>query len=130
MPPESPRSNRAYPTAKPARPRLAVVPVDAAIEEEIEEPWLTREGLKGWASSLALHALLLLCLAFWYFAPKVNLPKTFDTRLAVAGRGDEEGLRNTGGLKTTLTIPEVPAPTPAMADPVLASLKPLEIQPL
>jgi len=131
MPPESPRSNRAYPTAKPARPRLdVVVPVDAAIEEEIEEPWLTREGLKGWASSLALHALLLLCLAFWYFAPKVNLPKTFDTRLAGSERGVEEGLTNTGGLNTTLTIPEVPTPTPALADPVLASLKPLEIQPL
>src|SRR4051794_29393163 len=121
MPSESPRVTKAsYPTAKPARPRSeVVVPVEAVDEGAIEEPWFTREGLKGWATSLALHALLLLSLAFWYFAPKVTLPRTFDTSLAGSERGVEEGLSSTGGLNTTLTIPDAPAPTPALADPVL-----------
>src|SRR3954447_11311248 len=84
MPSEYPRVVKAsYPTAKPAPPRSEViVPVTPVAEEEVEAPWFTRESLKGWASSLALHALLLLVLAFWYFAPKVVSPKVFDGRLA------------------------------------------------
>jgi hypothetical protein len=130
MPPESPAAKPFYPTAKPARPRPEVIAPVAAVAEEVEGPWLTQEMLKGWASSLVLHALLLLVLAFWYLAPKVSRPRTFDTRLAGSERGVEEGLTNTGGLNTPLTIPEVSVPVPELPDPVLAALKPLEIQPL
>jgi hypothetical protein len=132
MPSESPRVGaRTYPTARPARPEADLAfPINPVAEEEVEEPWLTRHGLNGWATSLILHALLLLCLAFWYFAPKVNLARTFDTRLAGSERGVEDGLTNTGGLNTTLTMPEAPTPSPALADPVPNMLKPLEVQAL
>ena len=133
MPSESPRvSKPKFPTARPALPRIDVaIPVEPAEDVvEGETPWLTRESIRGWASSLTLHALLLLCLAFWYFAPKVNLPKTFDTRLAGSERGVEDGLTSLGGLNTTLTMPEAPAPTSGLSDPVIASLKPLDVQPL
>src|SRR4051794_8320441 len=102
---ESPRvAKPSYPTARPVT--KVVVPVIPVVDEEVEAPWLTREMIKGWASSVVLHALLLLCLGFWYFAPKVNKSGTFDTRLAGSERGVEEGLSNTGGLNTALTIPE------------------------
>src|SRR5438445_39134 len=107
MPSELPRVVKpSYPTAKPppkARPGL-VLPVNAVPEDEVDPPWFTQEMLKGWASSLIMHAILLLILAFWYFAPKVNAPKVFDGRLAGSERGVEDGLMTSGGLNTTLTL--------------------------
>ena len=84
----------------------------------------------GLALSLVLHSLLLLGLAFWYFAPKVNQSAKFDSRLAGSERGVEDGLESLGGLNTTLTMPEVPTPSPDIPDPVLSSIKPLEIEPV
>jgi hypothetical protein len=86
--------------------------------------------IKGWASSLALHAVLLLVLAFCYVATKVNPARTISGRLAGSERGVEDGLTNLGGLNTELTMPEAPTLTPAFPDPVLTSIKPLEITPV
>jgi hypothetical protein len=108
-----------------------IVPrVEAASEEEVDGRWFTPEELKGWGSSLVLHALLLLCLAFWYFAPKISRAPKFDGRLAGSERGVEDGLTNLGGLNTALTIPEAPTPSNQFPDPMLTTIKPLEIQPL
>src|SRR4051794_7334937 len=132
MPSESPRvvkSKHRLPPAAVPRDQVAV-PIDAAADEAPEVPWLTREGLRGWVSSVALHALFLLCLAFWYFAPKVYPPRVIDGRLAGSERGVEDGLNSTGGLNTTLTIPEASMPEPGLADPVMTLLKPIEVQSL
>ena len=43
--------------------------------------------MKSWAGSVALHAMLLVILAFWYFAPALNGPVTFDSRLAGSPNG-------------------------------------------
>jgi hypothetical protein len=126
---ELPRATKtSYPTARPPGPPgpAAIAPVATPAEEESPGPWLTREMLRGWTSSLALHAALLLILAFWYFAPKVNPPRSFDTRLAGSERGVDEGLTSEGGLNTAFTMPEAP-PEPSIPDPVLSSIKPLDL---
>jgi hypothetical protein len=132
MPSELPKAAVAnYPVAKPARvkaPDEVIAPVSTVAEEDVEVPWLTSEIIKGWASSLALHIAFLLLLACLYFAPKVNPPRTLSGRLAGSERGVEEGLSNLGGLNTALTIPEAPAPSPALPDPLMASIKPIDIQ--
>jgi hypothetical protein len=130
MPADPPRLlRRTHPTAKPARVAsetfAAVVPVP---EDEAEPHWLTPESIKGWTSSFVLHGLLLLCLALWYLAPRVNLTRKFDGRLAGSERGVEDGLTSLGGLNTELTIPEAPVPSRDIPDPVLTSIKPLEIE--
>jgi len=111
------------PVAKPAR--LASSIVTATDLEEGESPYFTAESVKGWASSLALHAVFLLVLAFWYFGPRSTAPRPLNARLAGSERGVDEGLTLTGGLNTTLTLP--PAPTPEPADPVPAAIAPLDI---
>jgi hypothetical protein len=132
MPAEPPRLLRTtYPTARPApvaSATAAMAPVVAVGDDEVDERWLTPENIKGWASSLVLHAVLLLCLAFWYFAPRVNLAPRFDSRLAGSERGVEDGLTNMGGLNTEFTIPEAPVPSRDIPDPVLTSIKPLDIE--
>ncbi|SIO64790.1 hypothetical protein SAMN05444166_7414 [Singulisphaera sp. GP187] len=121
---ESPKVARVVaPVAKPARPVPLVVAT--AEDEDVEAPFFTAEALKGWASSLALHAVFLLVLACWYFSPSVNAPRALNARLAGSERGVEEGLTLTGGLNTSITLPA--DPTPAPADPVPASLSPLDI---
>jgi hypothetical protein len=129
---QQPRSaGETYPIARPAIPGSAVLGgVTPVAEEESESPWLTPEMIKGWASSVVLHAILLLCLACTYFAAKATGPKTIEGRLAGSERGVEGGLTNLGGLNTALTMPEAPTASPAFPDPVLASIRPLEIQPV
>jgi len=131
MPSESPRvskSKPSYPTARPARPRSEIIaPVIPVVDKEVEAPWMTPEMLKGWASSLIVHAVLLIGLACLYFAPKANLPRAFDTRLAGSERGVEEGFTLTGGLNTELAMPEEPITSIALADPLMAPLKPLDL---
>lgn len=112
-----------HPVAKPAKPAGPLV--ETVEEEEFEAPFFTVETLKGWASSLVLHAILLLGLAFWYFAPKMNQQRPLNTRLAGSEMGVEDGISNTGGLNSELTLP--PAPTPSAPDPVLSALKPLDV---
>jgi len=132
MPAEEPRVLRkSDPAARPARGvSEGIVPVvPVAEEEEFEEPWLTPGMIRGLILSLVLHALLLLCLAFWYFAPKISQAARFDSRLAGSERGVEDGLESLGGLNTALTTPEAPTPSNDMPDPMLSSIKPLEIEP-
>src|SRR4051794_7421956 len=88
--------------------------------------WLTPEAVKGWASSLTLHGTLLLVMALWYLAPRVNLARTIDTRLMGSEMGVEEGLPAPGGLNPPIEL--APAPEPAAAAPT-AALPPLEIAP-
>jgi hypothetical protein len=130
-PPKVLRTN--YPTARPAKGRVSaevIAPVVEVAEEESEQPWFTPESIKGWASSLAVHAVLLIGLGFWWLAPRGNMPLRFDSRLAGSERGVEDGLTNHGGLNTALTIPEAPEPSRALPDPVLSSIKPFELEPL
>jgi hypothetical protein len=125
MPTESRKlATAAIPVARPAS--AAVVPgiVAPPDPQEGESPLLTPESIKGWVSSVALHALLLVCLAFWYFAPRINRQRPLNARLAGSERGVEDGLTATGGLNTTLTMPA--APELDLADPV-AMLAPLEL---
>jgi hypothetical protein len=121
---ESPKVARVdAPVAKPAK--LAPVIVATTDGKDVAAPYFTEESVKGWASSLAIHAVFLLCLAFWYFGPKVNAQRPLNARLAGSERGVEDGLTLTGGLNTTLTLPAEPEPTPP--DPVPASLSPLDL---
>ncbi len=113
------------PVAKPANFESWV----AAPEEEnaTEESYFSPENLKGWGTSLAIHALLLLVLAFWYFGPKFNSARPLSTRLAGSEMGVEDGLTITGGLNTELALPPTPVSTP---EPVPSALKPLDVTPL
>ena len=124
MPAESPKTTlRVIPIAmRPVPPSLPGIV--APLEAEVPAPLFSLTTLKGLASSLVLHALLLLGLAGWYFAPKTKPPRTFDTRLAGSERGVEDGLTNTGGLNNTLTMPEPQAVPPP--DPVPSSIKPFD----
>jgi len=129
MPFDPPKAARtSYPVAKPARPRPEILaPVVASEQEDLEPPWMTAEMLRGWASSLVLHAFLLIGLGCWYFAPKVNPPRMFDTRLAGSERGVEEGWADKGGLNGDLLRAEAPEPSFTLADPIMAPLKPLDL---
>ena len=57
---------------------------------------------------MTLHAVLLVVLACWYFAPRSNGPITFDSRLAGSPKGVPEGEMLTGGLNTPLPMPAAP----------------------
>jgi hypothetical protein len=70
-----------------------------------EDRWFTPESVKGWISSLALHGVLLLVLALWYFGPPPSPFREIDGRLAGSENGVEEGLNLRGGLNTELTMP-------------------------
>jgi hypothetical protein len=110
----------AIPVARPAPPR---VKVEGAPEEPAEPAiLLTPAGIKGWAISGALHALLLVVLAFWVFSPPKKGPPQIDTRLAGSEFGVPEGMNTLGGLDTPITIPDPPAPT-ASPDKAFTSLK-------
>ena len=74
------------------------------------------------AGSIAFHALILLILGLWHFAPKPSQVKTFDTRLAGSEFGAEEGMTNLGGLDTPIAMPDV-APTPPSAEATFSRLK-------
>jgi hypothetical protein len=112
-------------TVAPPRPGPTVGVVAEDEPDEVEVPFWTAETLKGWGSSIALHAILLIIVACWYFPPRPNKPREFSTRLAGSEMGVEDGLTATGGLNSTLTIAEAPAP--ATPDPVLAAVQPLEV---
>lgn len=116
-------ANDVIPVARPANPDLAVV---ATADEEIpEEPWLTRVIMRGWASSITVHSLLLLGMALWYFTPKSTAPRAFDTRLAGSDMGVEEGLSARGGLNTPIELAAAPTPAP---EPMPSTLQPLSLE--
>lgn len=121
MPPKPPQEPReAIPVAGPATPDLPVLSGD---EEEAVEPWYTPEKLKGWATSLSLHGVIIVAMGLWVFSPKLASPRRFDTRLAGADMGVEEGLSATGGLNTPLDLT-------ASEDPPLAPLTAVPLKPL
>jgi hypothetical protein len=73
MPAESARGGKlTVPIARlPQPPPVPPVPAVAADEaEKFETSWLSVATIEGWVSSVVLHAILLLILAFWYFAPR------------------------------------------------------------
>ncbi len=92
------------PVAGPPGPR-AIATVPEIEIPPLELPWWTPEAIKGWAGSVSLHAVLLLILGFWYFAPRTDGPIAFDSRLAGSPRGVPEGETLTGGLNTPLPMP-------------------------
>lgn len=126
---ESPKAARAVTLiAKPANPPKATPPLVTASpvdEDGAPKPFLTKEDVKGWTSSLAIHAVFLLILAFWYFAPKADAPRPIHSRLMGSEMGVDEGLTETGGLNTELTIE--PAPVPTAPDPLPAVIKPIDL---
>lgn len=111
------------PTAtKPGRP--AVKPqLNPPPEEEIEEEVLPPSALKGWATSVVLHAVFLLIMALWFFSPSRNPPKVIDTTLAGSEFGDDLGDQFKGGLgmDTPLNMPQADL-APLEAVPTITSL--------
>jgi hypothetical protein len=93
----------------PPAPRLAVFSPPETSLPPLEWKWWTPEAKKGWAWSFAMHSVLLLILAFWFFSPQVRGPVAFDSRLAGSERGVPEGEMLMGGLNT---------PLPMAADPM------------
>lgn len=100
------------PVAKPANPVPQYTAPPAEPEEESAPSILTPEGLKGLGSSVALHAVLLLIMALWWFAPKARPTATLDTRLAGSDMGVEDGLTLLGGLNSEVAMPEGVQATP------------------
>jgi hypothetical protein len=127
--PSQPRAIRTagvapVPVARPPdRPQVAEMPVDP--EPLLEWDWWTPEAIKGWAGSVALHVLLLMVLAFWYFSPPLHRIVTFDSRLAGSPSGVPEGEIFTGGLNTPSPVPVAPLADNALAadSPSLAQLE-------
>jgi hypothetical protein len=125
MPAESRKKTlRVIPVAK--RPEPPTPPgIVAPPEEEAPAPLLSIATLKSMASSLVLHAFLLIGLACWYFAPTTRPPRAFDSRLAGSERGVEDGLTNTGGLNRMIAMPEPEAAPPP--DPVMSSIRRVDV---
>jgi len=92
-------------------------------EEAVEEEMLPPSALKGWATSVALHAVFLLIMALWFFSPSHNPPKIIDTTLAGSEFGDDSGDRFDGGLgmDTPLNMPQAEL-APLEAVPTITSL--------
>ena len=90
----------------PPRPTISAIPTTE--EMSIIVPWWTPESIKGWAGSVSLHALFLLILGFWYFAPSNRGPIAFDSRLAGSPNGVPDGDTLSGGLNTPLPMPLAP----------------------
>jgi len=93
--------------------------------EDVPPPLFSVATLQSLASSVVLHALVLIVLACWYFAPKAKPARVFDTRLAGSEMGVEDGLTTTGGLNSEFTMPAPEAAPPP--DPVMASIPPLDL---
>src|SRR5437764_15325551 len=77
--------------------RLAVAPAAAVATRADPWPWWTPEALKGWAGSVTLHAIRLVILGGWYFAPPNTGPIAFHSRLAGPPRADPERATWTAG---------------------------------
>jgi hypothetical protein len=105
-----PSTKPKYPVAKPVfqGPKISAEHKDD--KTDLVDDLLSPPSIKGFAWSIAAHALFLLILGFWYFAPLVNSTKVFDTRLAGSEFGDPSGDQLKGGLgmDTPLAMPESP----------------------
>jgi len=132
-----PSQVRAVRAASGTRVPIARPPVDSApppLPDLAPSPWnswktWTPEALQGWAGSVTLHALLLIVLACWYFAPRTKGPVAFDSRLAGSTRGVPDAEALTGGLNTALPMPAAPlevmeSTAPSLTQMELAPLEP------
>jgi len=109
----------APPAPTPAAPTVPDRPADGPATPA---HWYTTEQLKGWATSLGLHASVLMVMGLWYFKPPSNPPKILDSRMMGVESGVEEGLTVTGGLNTPLELTAAPDPDPKPAlAPTLAA---------
>lgn len=95
------------PVARPAQALQAPL-IKAVADVPVEEPALTPEAVKSWATSLTVHGLILLAMALWYIAPRLQTTRVIDTRLMGSEMGVEEGLTATGGLNTEFEMPLSP----------------------
>lgn len=125
----SPRIPVARPALKTPKIRDSAEPEPADLVEDLLSP----PSIRGFAWSIGGHAIFLLILAFWYFAPPVKPAVIFDTRLAGSEFGDPSSDQLTGGLgmDTPLALPEAPD-APALSDSKLIAITSLpasEIQP-
>ena len=112
-----------YPVARPA-PKLPRIKGGAEPEKaDLVEDLLSPPSIRGFAWSVAGHALFLLMLAFWYFAPPLKPQAEFDTRMAGSEFGDPSGTQITGGLgmDTPLALPLAPE-APAESSAVITSM--------
>lgn len=100
------------PVARPAPPRTKITTVPVA--EEAEEELLPPSAIKGWATSIVIHAILLLFFAFWFLKPPSKGDNVIDTSLAGSPFGSDFGDSFTGGqgMDTPLEMPKAEnAPT-------------------
>ncbi len=67
-----------------------------AIRALVQFGW-NPQSVKGWVGSLTFHTVLLLSLAFWYFAPRVSRPAEFDSQISGSPDGRLDGDQLLGG---------------------------------
>ena len=92
--------------------------------------WLTPDAIKSIGSSVALHVVLLVILACWYFSPPLKKAVTFDSRLAGSPNGVAEGEMLTGGLNMPLAMPAAPLVDNELVTDSPSGLAQLELAPL
>src|SRR5271168_1636881 len=130
-----PSQVRAVSAAGGTRVPVARPPVDSApvrLPELAPSPWnwkwWTPEARQGWIGSVGMHALLLIVLACWYFAPRSKPLVAFDSRLAGSPHGIPEAEALTGGLNTELPMPA--APLEMSASTAAPSLTQMDLAPI
>lgn len=124
VPQPEPASSKGSAPASSARPIARGFRILTRPEEATEAPTLTPEAVRGWLTSLGVHGLLLLAMAFVVFAPRVNEVPRFDTRLSGSENGVEGGFETLGGLNTPIELMAAPDPSP---EPYLKTLSPPEL---
>lgn len=98
-----------------ARPATKVPPIDAAPEEEVEEPIFTKREAIAWGISIAIYAVLLIILANWVLTSIGEGDRVIETALDGAGSplGDDSGWSDRmGGV-------EIPPAMPVAEGPIL-----------
>ena len=119
------------PTTVRAERVIVAGPPPSAIKVRTEQSappstpvWSARE----WVSSLLLHGLLLLVMAFWYFQPPSNPPKTLDTRLLGSESGVDDGMFPTGGLNTELELTQIDPNPPETIIEYFPAVEPISVE--
>jgi hypothetical protein len=113
------QSNVPVATPAPARTKLTTLPAGEEAEEELLPP----SAIKGWATSIAMHAVLLLIFAFWLLKPPSKTNTVIDTSLAGSPFGSDFGDSFTGGqgMDTPLDMPKA-ADAPALETTTFTAL--------
>ena len=102
------------------------------------------QTVQGWVGSLALHTVLLMVLAFWYFTPRAARPAEFESRLAGSLDGRLDGDQLLGGsngapvelagelaaLEPSAAVirPEMPVPSPTDSPNVSLARSPISLE--